>query len=360
MREHPEEGRPAPMRTRALALAITVGLVAAAITFSLVNRRISTPENADDGFVTFVEDIMASPVRVTVPAQRGRAAAEIVFEVFRGVDARMSEWKATSPLSAVNEAAGDAAVPVPADLRAVIRRGIEIGEMTDGAFDVTWAALWGLWDFKASEPRVPEADEIRRRLERIDFRSVEIDDVAGTVRLPRAGMLIGLGGIAKGYALDASAAALRADGIRDFLISAGGQVYAGGRRNGRAWRVGIRDPRGDPTDSFALVELRDESISTSGDYERYFIVDGVRYHHVLDPRNGLPARSVRSATVVSADATLADALSTALMILGVQPGMALADQLQEVEAVLIDDKGTVHATGGADARLKARHPPSRD
>jgi len=341
-----------------LAIALLVA-VAAVRTAWLSAAREDSPARPKPGprFVTFVEKIMTAPIRVTVPADAGRPAAERVFEIFRRVDARMSEWKPTSPLSQVNANAGIRPVPVPADLRAVLHRGIEIGRRTGGAFDITWAALWGLWDFKSPEPRVPDADEIAARVRRIDYRRVRIDDKAGTVYLPEKGMLLGLGGIAKGYALDQAARALRAMGVRDFLLSAGGQVYAGGTRAGRPWRVGIRDPRGRPGDYFATLEIRDASLATSGDYERYFERDGVRYHHVLDPRTGMPARGVRSVTVISPDATLADALSTALMVLGVERGLDVAASYENVEAVFVDDAGAVHTTPGISSKLTRLHDP---
>jgi len=316
----------------------------------------ASPDTA--GFVTFVEQIMATPISVTVPAAAGRQAADLVFDVFRDVDARMNEWKPTSPLFAVNEAAGREPVVTPDDLRALLRRGIEIGELTEGAFDITWAALWGLWDFRAVPPRVPPADQIAQRVALVDFRSVRIDDAAGTVFLPRSGMRIGLGGIAKGYALDRAAEVLRTHGVRDFLISAGGQVYAAGQRGGRPWRVGIRDPRGPRDDYFAIVQITNLSVSTSGDYERYFILEGVRYHHILDPRTGWPARGLRSVSVISPDATLADALSTALMILGPQRGLKLAERLDDVEAVVVDEHAAVRTTSGVNRILRIRHLPT--
>lgn len=348
-------------RTVAILAIATIVAVAAVRTARRTPARRIMPNDVppEASFVTFVEDIMATPIRATVPAQAGRAAAERVFEVFRRVDARMSEWKPTSPLSQVNAQAGIRPVPVPADLREVLHRGIEIGRRTGGAFDITWAALWGLWDFRSDAPRVPSADEIAARVRLIDFRRVRIDEDAGTVFLPEKGMLIGLGGIAKGYALDQAAAALRKMGVRDFLLSAGGQVYAGGLRDGRPWRVGIRDPRGARDDFFAVVDLTDASLATSGDYERYFILDGVRYHHVLDPHTGMPARGVRSATVLSHDATLADALSTALMVLGVARGLEVAGGFAGVEAVLVDDQARVHTTPGLTRRLRILHPPAR-
>lgn len=336
-------------------------------------------DEVGDGWATFETEVMATVLRVTVPAEPAgtsgpfdaEAAAEAVFEVFRRVDREMSEWKESSPLSEVNRRAGGEPVAVPAELREVIRRGLEIGELTGGAFDVTWAALWGLWDFRApsqgGSPEVPAAEEIARRVRLVDYRRVEIDPEAGTVRLPEAGMMVGLGGIAKGYALERSAAALRERGLESFLLVTGGQVYAAGSRSeggsgageDRPWRVGVRDPRGGPEDLFARLELADASASTSGDYERYFVRDGIRYHHILDPRTGRPARGLRSATVIAADPVLADALSTGIFVLGPEEGLALAERLEGVEAVLVDDGGEVLITAGIEGRLEVLHPPAR-
>ncbi len=315
----------------------------------------------DTAYKSFEHQVMATTVRVVVPAGKGaQEQAETVFDVFDLVDERMSEWKESSPLSAVNRHAGDGPVEVPEDLRKVLHRGIEVGNLTGGAFDVTWAALWGLWNFRAPEPHVPDPAEIARRVKLIDFRKVEIDDGAGTVRLPEKGMKIGLGGIAKGYALSRAAQMLRDRGLQSFMILGGGQVLAAGERRengGRPWRVGIRDPRGGPKDFFAVLDVVDKSVSTSGDYERYFISDGVRYHHILDPRTGWPSKGLRSVTVVSPDAVLADALSTGIMVMGPQKGLALAERLKNVEAVLVDDHGKVETTSGLEGTLKVLHPP---
>ncbi len=311
------------------------------------------------GWEQLVLEAMTTRVEVIAPAgRRAEEAGQIVLDVFRDVESRMNEWKAGSALSDINVAAGGAAVTAPADLRDLIRRGQEIGRRTHGAFDVSWAALWGLWDFRAEPPRLPDAGEMHRRVALVDYRKVELDDDAGTVRLPLAGMKLGLGGIAKGYALDLAARRLRAAGIRNFLLSAGGQVMAGGDKQGRAWRVGIRDPRGAIDDFFGLLEVRDLSVSTSGDYERFFVIDGLRYHHIIDPRTGAPARGLRCATVMTADGTLADALSTAVMVLGRERGLAVIETWQGVEAIVVDDQGKVHATSGARDRLIMRHPPA--
>ncbi len=345
------------MSRRAILWAIALlAAIAAALLLSATSAT-RTPT-----YLSFTEEIMAAPITVLVPAEHGEAAARVVFDVFREVDARMSEWKETSPLSAVNRAAGRKPVAVPADLRALISRAKAVGDLTGGAFDITWAALWGIWDFTAEQPRPPGDDEIAAGVAHIDYRRVQIDDQAGTVYLPDEKMVLGLGGIAKGHALDLSAKALRERGVTSFLISAGGQTMLGGLRDGRSWRVGVRDPRGARDDYFAHLELSDTSTSTSGDYERYFFIDGVRYHHILDPRTGRPAApadTLRSATVVSADATLADALSTALMILGRERALALAEQTEGVEAVLVDAAGKVHTSSGLTGKLEERHPPAQ-
>jgi len=347
----------------ALLVAVILGLVAA----GMWAERARGPRTGGGGsaadstnFRTFTAEVMATTITATLPDGPGaQAGADTVFGVFRRVDAEMSEWKPSSPLSEVNREAGKAAVPVPAALRAVIRKGVDLGEMTGGAFDITWAALWGLWDFRSSHPTVPDSAEAARRAALVDYRKVQIDENAGTVRLPEVGMKIGLGGIAKGYALDLSVRALRERGVDDFLLLGGGQVYAGGTRNGRPWRVGIRDPRGAPDDFFATLDVSDVSVSTSGDYESYFILNGVRWHHILDPRTGMPARGLRSATVISPDATLADALSTAMMVMGAKKGMALVERLPNVEAVLVDDHGTVLVSSGLEHVLALLHPPIR-
>jgi thiamine biosynthesis lipoprotein len=306
-------------------------------------------------------EIMGTQIQAVLPeGETAGAHAEAVFDVFREVDARMSEWKPSSPLSAVNAAAGEAPVSVPEDLRNVIREGLEIGELTDGAFDITWAALWGVWDFKAAEPRVPDVREVTVRAALVDYRNVELDDVAGTVRLTQPGMKIGLGGIAKGHALGKAARVLRDSGLTSFMLLAGGQVLVSGKKGDRLWRVGIRDPRGGPEDFFAQLEVTNVSVSTSGDYENFFVVDRTRYHHILDPRTGMPARGLRSATVLSPDATLADALSTAVMVMGKERGLALVESLAGVEAVLVDDEGEVYISEGLEDRVAVKHPPARD
>ena len=305
-------------------------------------------------------EIMATRIAVDLPdGPEAERLAQTVFATFREVEATMNEWKAGSPLAEVNRHAGVQSVAVPTDLLACLRAGVEISRRSGGAFSVTWAALWGLWDFRAPHPVPPDPARIAARLPLIDDALVEIDEAAGTVGLPRPGMVIGLGGIAKGWALDRAGAALRTSGLRDFLISAGGQILAAGHSpSGQPWRVGVRDPRGVPEDWFVLVEAKDASVSTSGDYERFFLHEGRRYHHILDPKTGMPSVGLRAATVIAPDATLADGLSTAVMVLGADRGLALVAGYPGVEVVMVDGKGQVLTSPGLAGELVLRHPPS--
>lgn len=337
-------GRSARVRLGAvLALGAVIGL-------ALLTRR-------EARFVTFEGEAMATRWEVVLPAgEASAAAAEACFALYRELDLLLSEWKPGSPLSAVNRAAGVAPVEVPAELFALLERALELGARTDGAFDVSWAALWGLWDFRAATPRLPSDGEIEARRRLVDYRRVVLDPARRTVFLPAAGMQLGLGGIGKGYALERAAALLEARGFTDFLLVGGGQVVARGRRGDRPWRVGVRDPRGGAGEYFARVEPGAGSLSTSADNESFFVVDGVRYHHVLDPRTGRPATGLRSATVLHPDATLADALSTAALAL--EPARALAVvHAAGGEAILVDARGGLVVSPGLAGRMELLRTP---
>ncbi len=301
---------------------------------------------------TYSAPLLHTTVTVILPDGADADAAR-VFEVFNDVERDCNEWLPDSPLGRLNANAGGSPVPIPSSLEALLRRSVDIAAHTDGAFDPTWAALWGLWDFETRVVPAPQA--VATASAKVGWKRLEI--APGTARLTQPGMAVGLGGIAKGWALDRAAAALRAAGRRDFLLVAGGQVYAGGTKDGRPWQVGVREPRGAPDETFATLAASDASVSTSGDYERSCIADGVRYHHILDPRTGWPSRGAWSATVVSPDATLADALSTALMVLGPEAGLAALSRFPGTEALNVDSSGKVHATAGLPVVVMARPRP---
>jgi thiamine biosynthesis lipoprotein len=259
----------------------------------------------------------------------------------------------------VNAAAGVTPVRVSVDVREVLSAARRTSEWTGGRFDVTFSALSGLWKFDHDQDNViPDVGEVRQRLPLIDYRAVQIDDEAGTVFLARKGMSIHLGGIGKGYAIDRGASILRRGGIADFMIQSGGDVYVGAMKDGRRWRLGIQDPRGPANRIFAELDLSDGTFSTSGDYERSFIKDGRRYHHILDPATGEPAHGSRSVTIVTNRAVVADGLSTGVFILGPDAGMALIEKLPDVEGVIVSDKNEVLISSGLRGRLRIIAAPA--
>jgi FAD:protein FMN transferase len=293
---------------------------------------------------------MGSELRLTAwtgDEAAAQAAFDAAFKEFDRLDALMSVWRDGSDVLRVNAAAGEHAVPVSADVREALRTARQISEWTGGKFDVTFGALADIWKFDHDQDnRVPEAAAIRARLSLIDYRQVEIDDGAGTVFLKRKAMRVHLGGIGKGYAVEHAMTIMRRAGVRDFMIQAGGDLYVGGQKDGRPWRLGIDDPRGPGGRSFATVDLTDGTFSTSGDYARSFVKDGVRYHHLLDPATGQPARGCRSVTIVADSPLLADGLSTGVFILGPVEGMALIERLPQVEGVIVTAKNEVLVSSG--------------
>ena len=287
------------------------------------------------------------------------AAFDRAFDEFDRLDALMSVWKDGSDVLRINDAAGKPAVGVSREVREVLHAAQEVSEWTAGKFDVTFAALSGLWKFDHDiDGRVPDRAEIAERLPFIDYHALQIDDRAGTASLARAGMKVNLGGIGKGYAIDRAVTILSAAGLTDFLIRSGGDLFVSGRRGDRPWRVGIQDPRGAPNTLFAAIELTDAAFSTSGDYERFFIRDGRRYHHILDPATGEPARRARSVTIMARSATVSDGLSTGVFILGGDEGMALIEKLPDVEGVIVTAANQVLVSAGLKGRLALIRPPS--
>jgi thiamine biosynthesis lipoprotein len=305
---------------------------------------------------------MGSEVRISVwTADEATAlrAFDQAFAEFDRLDRLLSIWHPESDVSRLNAAAGREPVQVSAETLEVLRIARDVSEWTGGKFDVTFGALSGLWKFDHDQDnRIPSKEVVRARLPLVDFRAVELDAVMRTVFLRRPGMRVHLGGIGKGFAVDRAAAILRDQGIADFLIQSGGDLYASGRRGDRPWRSGIRDPRGPADRMFAALSLHDETFSTSGDYERFFMKDGQRYHHILDPDEGVPARGCRSVTIVSRRAVLADGLSTGVFVLGPEAGMALIERLPDVEGVIVTSRNDVLVSSGLTARLERRGAPT--
>ena len=305
---------------------------------------------------------MGSALRVAVWTTDEAGATRAIEQVhgeFERIEAALSIWRPGSDVQRLNAAAGRGPIRVDSDTVAVLEAAAEASRLTHGKFDITFGALSDVWRFDHDQDnRVPTAEEITARLPLIDYTAVRVDKAAGTAEITRPGVRVHLGGIGKGYAVERSAALLRQAGYRDFLIQAGGDLYAAGRRGDRAWRVGLYDPRGSDGATFASTDLEDETFSTSGDYERFFMQDGVRYHHLLDPDTGQPARSCRSVTILARSALTADWASTGVFILGPEAGMALVESLPDVEAVIVTADNDVQVSKGLRERLRIERPPT--
>lgn len=296
---------------------------------------------------------MGTLVRIEVAAPDTPATREALDAAFAAIDevvAVMSEWEPDSDISRVNAGAGGDPVAVDPRLLEVLQAAHRVSVASDGAFDVTWAPLRHVWCFDVGCD-LPDATELAAAVALVDYTQIELDVAASTARLARPGMEIGLGSIAKGYALQAAGEALGAHGFDDWLIDGGGDVLAHGARFGAPWALGVADPSGGV---LTTVRLRDAALVTSGSSQRYIEVDGVRYHHLLDVRTGMPARGASQVSVACTDPTVADALATAAFVLGPERGVALLEGWDGAEGVVLDEAGTAHATSGWDEVAGAR------
>lgn len=266
-----------------------------------------------------------------------------VMDEYRRIDAAMSTYKPDSELSRLNRLAGKEPLATSPELFELIQQAIDISKRTEGAFDVTYESVGYLYDFRARQR--PSSADIGAKLASIDYQAVILVPERHAVGFSQPQMRINLGGIAKGYAVERGAAILRRAGIRHAVLTAGGDTRVIGDRRGQPWVVGVRHPRTEG-EVVTRLPLVDEAISTSGDYERYFEEEGVRYHHIINPADGMPSQGVLSATVIGPDATQTDGLSTALFVLGRERGLAVVEALADYEAIIVDAAGVLHYSAG--------------
>lgn len=240
---------------------------------------------------------------------------------------------------------------VSSEAAALVSDALRIADETDGAFDPTIGAVSTLWNI-SEEPRVPSADEIAAALPMVNYKNVSVKD--NTVALAKSGMLLDLGGIAKGHAADLAVKIYDQYGIDSAILNLGGNVYVyGEREGGGAYRIGLRDPLGEENDYAAIISVQDTSVVTSGVYERFFESGGKAYHHLFDPKTGYPAdNGLLAVTVVCESSTKADALSTAFFVMGLEKGLAFAEQTEGIEAVFFTDSQEITVTNGLEAHIE--------
>ena len=293
------------------------------------------------------EAIMGTAIYVELwhpDQQAGERAIDAVIDEMHRIDRLMSTYKPDSEISRVNDLAATEPVPVSDELKNLILESLALSELTGGAFDITYASVGHHYDFRKRQR--PDDATIEEALPAVDYRHVIVDEATGTIKFAREGVRIDLGGIAKGYAVERGISILKDLGVRHASVSAGGDSRILGDRKGRPWLVGIRDPRGDRSEYITRIPVIDEAVSTSGDYERFFDEDGIRYHHIIVPSTGKSAGEVHSVTIIGPNATITDGLSTSVFVLGIEAGLALINTLDEFETVIIDGAGAMHFSDG--------------
>lgn len=288
-----------------------------------------------------------------------RAAIDRSIAEIRRLEDVMTTWR-PSELQSLNDKAGEW-VTVGPDSLDVLEKSMWAGKTSKGTFDITFASMGELWKFgdaAEAEPKLPSKAAIDAKRKLIDYRKIELDRDGKRARIGK-GQRIDVGGIAKGYAVDAAARVLRGAGVTDFLVQAGGDLFGSGKKpDGSAWVSGIRDPRGSATTFFATIELENHAFSTAGDYARSFMKDGKRYHHIIDPRTGWPATACRSVTIWAGDAFTADAVDDAVFILGPKEGLELVESLPDVGAVIVDAQNEVHVSKRLEGKVKITRQPT--
>jgi len=305
---------------------------------------ISIPARA--AWVGDARPLMGTEVSVLLWHDDAAAGEQLVEEVFREaerIDKLMSTYIEDSRISEINRLAAEEPVVAGDELFQIIRRSLDISVLTLGAFDITYESVGQHYDFRKRQRPDDATVETERKL--IDYRFVDLNQAAGTVRFRQKGVRINLGGIAKGYVVERGVDILRMRGAKNAIVTAGGDSRLLGDRRGQPWMVGIRDPRNEGQVAIS-VPLENEAISTSGDYERFFEEGDIRYHHIIQPSTGAPASGVNSATVFGPDAVITDALSTSVFVMGVDQGLRLIATLPDYESIVIDDAGRIYYSDG--------------
>ena len=259
--------------------------------------------------------IMGTLVEITVSHADPhviQAVTTQAFDEMKRLEQLMSTYLPDSEISQINRAAGKEAVPVSLEVEEVIREGIFWSRQSSGAFDITVEPLVQLWDFDGENEVIPGRATLRKTASLVNYKNIEIFD--HKVRLARPGMAINVNGLAKGYAVDRAVSILRSR-VPNGIVNAGGDLFAFGQKSKESpWTIGLQHPR-KPQDLLAAFAVKNQAVATSGDYQRYFVKDGVRYHHIFDPATGMPARKMISTTLITTEVMEADAMATALFVM---------------------------------------------
>lgn len=312
------------------------------------------------GFSSFAQaeykkkvSMLGSPFEITVVAKdslQGKYFTDLAIAEVKRIENQISDWIPTTQISLVNKNAGIQAVRVDSEVYELVERAIKISQLTEGAFDISYASMDKIWKFDGSMTVMPTEEAIKKSVAKIGFKNIIMNKEDQSIFLKLPGMKLGLGGIGQGYIADKVKAFLVANGCSSGIVNVSGDINAWGKQiNQKPWTVGIINPM-NKNKVFATFPLENSSVETSGNYEKYVIFNGIRYSHIIDPRTGYPTQGVVSVSVFAKQTEIADALATGIFVLGVEVGLDLVNQLKGIECIIVDDKGKIHASKGIDIK----------
>jgi len=254
------------------------------------------------------------------------------------IEKLLTTYNEESETARINRFAGIEPVTVSEETFLIIERSIRISRITQGAFDITYGSVdKRLWNFDTGLTSLPDKDTARRMARLINYRNILLDKENQTVMLKEKGMRIGFGGIGKGYAAERAKQVMKNLGIESGIVNASGDMTTWGNQpNGQPWTIGIVDPNARGK-IFSYMNITDMAVATSGNYEKYVLVNGIKYSHTINPKTGLPIRGIKSVTIISRNAEIADAMATPVMIMGIGPGLHMINQINDIEAIVVDD-----------------------
>ena len=297
--------------------------------------------------------MLGSPFEVTAVAKDTMAAniyIDMAVVETKRIENLISDWIPTTQISEVNKNAGIKPVKVNNEVFELVERSLKISEITDGAFDISYASMDKIWKFDGTMTTMPTKEAIKKSVEKIGYKNIILDKKEQTIFLKIAGMKLGLGGIGQGYIADKIKDLLFLNGCTSGIINVSGDINAWGKQpDGKLWTIGIVNPL-NKNKIFATFPLEDSAVETSGSYEKYVIFDGIRYSHIIDPRTGYPAKGVVSVSVFAKQTEIADALATGIFVMGVEVGLDLINQIKGIECIIVDDQGKIHSSNGIDVK----------
>jgi thiamine biosynthesis lipoprotein len=295
---------------------------------------------------------MGTVIEITLIADDEEAANKASLQAFqeiKRIETLMSPWLDSSDVTRINRSSGKEWVQVSPETMEVIQKAQEISELSEGGFDITIGPLTELWRKAREKKTPPSIEEVKEKLGLVNFKNIETDQ-EGKVFLKKKGMAIDLGGIAKGYAVDRAFEFLKSLRYKNLIVNAGGDLRVGGFKNNQLWSIGIQNPR-ESQKLLARISVSNTALATSGDYEKFFLYQGKRYHHIFNPKDGFPTDGCQSVTIFSKDGMTADALATAVFVLGPEKGYSLCQKLEGVDCIIVDKEGKTIFSPGLKDRI---------